>query len=65
MNLNRGAYKSLENSWQRALDRGSSVDINITPHYPGSSLRPQSLDITYTVDGVPYQKTFMNRPGGQ
>ncbi len=64
MNLNRGAYKSLENSWQRALDNGSSVNVNINPSYTGSSLRPGSLDVTYTIDGVPYQKTFLNRPGG-
>jgi hypothetical protein len=64
MNLNRGAYKSLENSWQRALDKGQSVSVDITAHYPGNSLRPSSLDVTYTIDGVPYQKSFLNRPGG-
>jgi hypothetical protein len=64
MNLNRGAFKSLENSWQRALDIGSSVNVKINPSFTGSSLRPSSLDITYTIDGVPYQKTFLNCAGG-
>jgi hypothetical protein len=64
-NLNRGAYKSLENSWQRALNNGSSVNVDITPNYIENSLRPTSLDVTYSIDGVPYQKTFVNRPGGR
>jgi len=65
MNFNRGAYKSLENSWQRALDNGSEVHVDITPNYSGDSLRLDSLDVNYTIDGVPYQKTFINQPGGQ
>jgi hypothetical protein len=63
-NFNRGAYKALENEWQRALDRGSSVNVDITAHYPGDSLRPDSIDVTYTVDGVPHETSFLNRPGG-
>ena len=65
MNFNRGAYKTLENSWQRALDNGSSVNFGITPNYLENSLRPHTIDITYTIDGVPYQKSFFNRSGGQ
>lgn len=65
MNFNRGAYKSLENSWQRALDNGSSVYVDISNNYLENSLRPHSLDIRYTIDGVPYQKSFFNRVGGR
>lgn len=64
-NFNRGAYKTLENSWQRALDNGSSVYVDIKPNYLGDSLRPQSLRIDYTIDEVPYYKLLMNRLGGQ
>jgi hypothetical protein len=63
-NFNRGVYKALENEWQRALDRGSSVNVDITAHYPGDSLRPDSIDVTYTIDGVPHETSFLNRPGG-
>ena len=31
MNLNRGAYKSLENTWQRALDRGGPRSMSRSP----------------------------------
>ncbi len=65
MNFNRGAYKTLENSWQRALDNGSSVNISITPNYLGNSLRPHTIDLRYTIDGIPYQKSFFNRPSGK
>lgn len=64
-NFNRGAYKSLENELQRTLDKGSSVHIDVKAHYPGGSLRPNSIDVTYTIDGIPYEKTFLNRPGGK
>jgi hypothetical protein len=65
MNFNRGAYKIVENSWQRALDSGSSVKFDIVPKYLGNSLRPHTIDVIYWIDGVPYQKSFFNRPGGK
>lgn len=65
MNFNRGAYKTLENSWQRALDNGQSVYIDIKPTYQGSSLRPSPLEVNHTIDGIPYQTVFKNRPGGK
>lgn len=65
MNFNRGAYKRLENTWQRALDNGQSVYIDIKPSYPGASLRPESLDVLYKIDDVPYTKSFFNRQGGK
>lgn len=64
MNFNRGAYKALENSWQRSLDAGQAVSVNIKPTYLGNSLRPNALEIHYTIDGVPYRQTYFNRPGG-
>ena len=63
MNLNRGAYKALENSWQRALDKGQSVYIELKPTYPGNSLRPSVLEVNHTIDGVLYQTVFKNRLG--
>ncbi len=65
MNLNRGTYKALENTWQRALDRGQSVYIDIKPTYVDKSLRPSTLDINYTIDGIRYWKRYQNHPGGK
>jgi hypothetical protein len=65
LNVNRSAYKILENSWQRALDKGQSVYVDIKPIYPPGSLRPSTLDVKYTIKGVPYQTIFKNRPDGR
>ncbi|SEN06325.1 DNA/RNA non-specific endonuclease [Duganella sp. CF517] len=65
MNLNRSAYKKLENEWQTALKNGQEVIVDIRPTYPGSSLRPSSLDINYTIDKVPFEASFKNRTGGK
>jgi hypothetical protein len=63
MNFNRGAYKRLENTWQRALDSNQSVYIDITPSYPGPSA--DLLDVFYKINDVPYMKSFINRQGGK
>ena len=63
-NFNRGAYKALENTWQRALDAGSSVTIDISPSYTGNSMRPVSITVIYRINDAPIVKVFSNRPGG-
>lgn len=64
MNFNRSVYKKLENTWQRAIDQGKTVTVDIRPSYPGASLRPSTLDVNYTIDGMLYSKTFANHRGG-
>ena len=64
VNFNRGAYKRLENTFQRALDNNQKVEIEIEPFYSGSSSRPDELDVYYSIDGVPYLKSFINQHGG-
>lgn len=62
-NLNQGAWKSMENSWARALEAGQDVVVDIRPNYVGDSLRPTSFDVNYTIDGVGKSVTFSNMPG--
>ncbi len=64
-NLNRSAYKTMENKWQRALDRGSAVRVTITAEYLEGSLRPNQLEVFYTIDGLAYRRKFVNRSGGK
>jgi hypothetical protein len=64
MNLNREVYKALENQWHSALKRGSAVEVEITPKYADKSLRPHTVDMKYTIDGIEHNKSFINRPGG-
>ncbi len=65
-NLNRGAWKAMENSWSEALSQGKEVSVQIKPHYDGTSLRPDSFEVRYTIGGGrPQYETFLNRPGGR
>jgi hypothetical protein len=62
--LNMGEYKKLENEWAAALKAGKSVHVDIRPHYSGASLRPDSLEVHFMIDGKADVRRFENRPGG-
>ena len=47
--LNKSEYKQLENTWNNALERGASVDVNIRCRYPADSQRPSEFIIRYTI----------------
>jgi len=64
-NFNMGAYKTLENSWDAALQQNLPVRVQIAPSYVGESLRPDTLHIRYWVDGVPDEQFFYNQIGGK
>ncbi len=65
-NFNQGTYKALENSWERALNNGQSVRVEITPTYIGDSLRPSTLTVRQWIDGAPSRPiTFNNARGGK
>lgn len=64
-NFNRGAYRALEDEWAKAIRSGKRVYVDIVPHYQGTSMRPQRLDVTWTIDGQRYFREFPNeRQGG-
>ena len=59
-NFNQGPYKKLENLWQKALDKGSKIHVEIRPSYPDGSLRPSSIDVIYSINGKVAVREFMN-----
>ena len=62
MNLNRGEWKAMENSWERALRAGKEVtDVSVRPVYSGLSIRPYKIEVSYTIDGIEYKKAFYNK----
>ncbi|MET7142455.1 DNA/RNA non-specific endonuclease [Xanthomonas sp. PPL139] len=64
-NLNRGAWKSMENEWANALREGKDVKVTIEPVYSGSSSRPDRIVVRYSIDGSrPVHVDFRNSPGG-
>ncbi|MEB2187251.1 DNA/RNA non-specific endonuclease [Xanthomonas campestris pv. campestris] len=65
-NLNKGAWKSMENEWADALKNGKSVKVKIEPIYSGSTIRPDSFSVKYSIDdGRPIVMDFTNSPGGR
>lgn len=59
-NINRGAYKRLENRWANALELGKNVRVKVNPIYKGDSSRPSSFEITEWIDGVKAVYNFSN-----
>ncbi|MDX5628477.1 MULTISPECIES: DNA/RNA non-specific endonuclease [unclassified Brenneria] len=65
-NLNKGAWKQMENTWAKALSEGKEVKVSIQPSYVGDSARPDKFYVEYTIDGSrPVAETFKNAPGGK
>ncbi|EED1706727.1 contact-dependent inhibition effector tRNA nuclease [Escherichia coli] len=65
-NLNKGAWKSMENTWAKALSEGKDVKVNIQPSYTGNSVRPDKFYVEYSINGGrPVSETFKNVPGGK
>lgn len=65
-NLNRGAWKKMENNWAEALNGTppKDVKVDIQPIYDGASKRPEAFKVKYWIDGKKRTKFFKNEPGG-
>ncbi|WP_083229827.1 DNA/RNA non-specific endonuclease [Pseudoalteromonas sp. BMB] len=65
-NLNKGAWKRMENKWAEALKETppKEIDVNINAIYEENSKRPVAFDVTYIIDGKKKTLTFLNKAGG-
>lgn len=63
--LNRSEYKTLENTWKKALEEGKDVTIKVKPIYEGKSTRPTEFKINYSIDGKKYSDRLINYAGGK
>nr|WP_241666596.1 hemagglutinin repeat-containing protein [Jejubacter calystegiae] len=65
-NLNKSAWKQMENTWANALKDGKLVNVKIEPSYTGSNKRPDSFTVTYQIgNDRPVREVFNNAPGGK
>ncbi|WP_239928902.1 DNA/RNA non-specific endonuclease [Photobacterium sanguinicancri] len=66
-NLNKGAWKRMENKWAKALkgDPPKKVEVEINAIYDGDSKRPSTFDVFYEIDGVEKFVSFKNKPEGK
>jgi len=63
--FNRGAYAKLEKEWDKAMDAGHIVKVDIRASYVGLSRRPNLIVAYYWVDGEPHVRRFMNARDGE
>jgi hypothetical protein len=64
-NINRGAYRVIEDQWAKALRQGKHVFVIIRPQYNSNTSRPSGIEVWYSIDGN--QKTILlkNERGGK
>ena len=58
--VNLSEFKVIENEWAKALENGKKVMTDIDINYSGSSSRPSSFDVSYTIDDIPFFKHIEN-----
>ncbi|QJU56931.1 hypothetical protein HL653_03210 [Sphingomonas sp. AP4-R1] len=59
-NFNRGAYRALEDQWDKAAGAGKKVDVRIMVFYEGQSKRPAQIVVSYAINGEVRRRTFPN-----
>ncbi|MCG3471806.1 DUF637 domain-containing protein [Xenorhabdus bovienii] len=65
-NLNKGEWKKMENSWAKDLKDGKQIDVKITPVYKSNNVRPDEINVRYSIDGGrPVIVNFNNSEGGK
>ena len=58
--VNLSSYRKLENDWNKAIQAGKTVDVNVHVEYAGDDLRPSVFYIKYFIDGVEYSRRITN-----
>ncbi|MEC3665135.1 T7SS effector LXG polymorphic toxin [Bacillus velezensis] len=67
VNRSGGEWYKMETEWANALkeEPPRKVKVKISPVYKGDSLRPDSFEIMYHIEGKGfYEKIIKNKPGG-
>ena len=48
--LNRSEYKSMENTWAKAIEENKKVDVDVKIKYPPESERPDRIIVKYKIE---------------
>lgn len=62
--FNNGRYRRLEDKLEKAVRAGRKVSVRIRPEYSGPSLRPQTVEVVYEIDGAMHMEHFVNDSKG-
>ncbi len=63
--FNQGAYAKLEKEWDKAMDAGHIVRVDIRASYVGPSRRPSQIVAYYWIGGEPHVRRFVNARQGE
>lgn len=58
--LNKGAYKLMEDQWAEAIMNGETVSGTIEIVYSGASFRPDSFNVIYSIGSQLFEQLFRN-----
>ncbi len=58
--LNKGAYKAMEYAWAKAIMNGQHVSGSIELVYSGSSFRPSTFEVAYSIGAELFEQLFSN-----
>lgn len=58
--LNKGLYKAMEDKWAEAITNGKTVSGAIELVYSGSSFRPDSFEVAYSIGAEFFKELFSN-----
>lgn len=58
--VNLSQFKKIENSWAKALNQGKEVVAEIKANYNGTSPRPVSFEIKWSIDGAGFSEILTN-----
>nr|MBO0436106.1 DNA/RNA non-specific endonuclease [Enterococcus sp. DIV0849a] len=57
---NLSDFKKIENSWAKALNQGKKVIAEVKANYSGTSPRPVSFEVKWSIDGVDFSQIIGN-----
>ena len=57
--LNNGKWRAMEAKWQKALEEGKKVEIEIKINY-NETQRPTDFEIIYYINGKRTKELFLN-----
>lgn len=60
-NLNKGTWKSMENTWASALKEGKQVSVKIESIYSGKSIRQNSFNVEYSIGNAVASRYLYSR----
>ena len=66
-NLNRGRWKTMENSWARALekDKNAKIEVNIIADYGEDTQRPTAFFVSYRINDGDWVDDFYENERSQ